>query len=160
MIVSTAPDGAKTNAKEITMLLSSNMIRVHTTFGMRGTFDAFANAGIQGIDFNNDVAEYCTDEHDEQFYRDLGDYARSKGVAICQAHASFPTSYVEEDKSAKRFEEVVQGMKNAAYLGAPMITVHPCCHLDYAVEGNPEKLFEYNLDYNIWSNLGMIVKKE
>ncbi len=129
------------------MLLSANMIRVHDTFGIKGMFDVFAAAGIEGIDFNNDVAEYCTAEHDEQFYRELGKYAASRGVAICQAHAPFPSSYVEEEKSAKRFEEIVQGIKNAAYLGAPMIVVHPCTHLDFAVEGNPEILFEYNLDF-------------
>ena len=53
----------------------------------------------------------------------------------------------DEDKSAKRFEEIVQGIRNAAYLGAPMIVVHPCTHLDYSVEGNPEILFEYNLNF-------------
>lgn len=129
------------------MLLSANMIRVHDTFGMKETFDVFAAAGIEGIDFNNDVAEYCTTEHDEQYYRELGDYAKSRGVAICQAHAPFPSSYVEEDKSAKRFEEIVQGIRNAAYLGAPMIVVHPCTHLDFSVEGNPEILFDYNVNF-------------
>ena len=123
------------------------MIRLHDTFGIEKMFDIMASAGIEGIDFNNDVAEYCTTEHDEEFYRELGKYAASRGVAICQAHAPFPSSYVEEDKSAKRFEEIVQGIKNAAYLGAPMIVVHPCVHLDFAVEGNPEILFEYNLNF-------------
>lgn len=123
------------------------MIRVHDTFGMKETFDVFAAAGIEGIDFNNDVAEYCTTEHDEQYYRELGEYAKSRGVAICQAHAPFPSSYVEEDKSAKRFEEIVQGIRNAAYLGAPMIVVHPCTHLDFSVEGNPQILFDYNVNF-------------
>ena len=127
------------------MLLSANMIKFHDTFGIRKTFDIFATAGIQGMDFNNDVAEYCTTEHDEDFYTELGNYARAQGVAICQAHAPFPSSYTDEEKTAKRFEEIVQGMKNAACMGAPMIVVHPCCHLDYSIEGNPEKLFEYNL---------------
>ena len=58
------------------MLLSANMIRFHDSFGMRQTFDIFAEAGIQGMDFNNDVSEYCTKEHDKQFYVDLGNYAR------------------------------------------------------------------------------------
>ncbi|MBQ9801847.1 MAG: sugar phosphate isomerase/epimerase [Clostridia bacterium] len=129
------------------MLLSANMIKIHDTFGIKQTFDVFAKAGIQGIDFNNDVAEYCTKQHDRQFYEELGNYAREKGVAICQAHAPFPSSFTDEAKSAKRFDEIVQAMQNAAYLGAPMIVVHPCVHLDYAVEGNPEKLFEYNLDF-------------
>ena len=130
------------------MLLSANMIRLNDTFGIKGMFDALAQAGFEGIDFNNDVAEYCTAEHDEAFYRDLGKYAASRGVAICQAHAPFPSSYRDdEERTAKRFDEIVQGIRNAAYLGAPMIVVHPCTHLDFTVEGNPEILFEYNLDF-------------
>ena len=38
-------------------------------------------------------------------------------------------------------------MRNASYLGVRNIIVHPCQHLVYADEGNPEKLFEYNLDF-------------
>lgn len=129
------------------MLLSANMIRAHSAFGIRGMLDVFARAGFQGLDFNNDVAEYFTAEHSERFYRDLGDYAKEKGIAICQAHAPFPSSYDDGEKSAKRFEEIVQAMRNASYLGAPMIVVHPCTHLDYSVEGNPDVLFEYNLDF-------------
>ena len=129
------------------MLLSANMIRIHDTYGIKNMFDVLGKAGFQGIDFNNDVQEYCTTEHDAEFYRDLAEYAKSRGVAICQAHAPFPSSYVEEEKSEKRFEEIVQGIKNAAYLGAPMIVVHPCTHLDFSVEGNPEILFEYNLNF-------------
>ena len=129
------------------MLLSANMIKIHDTFGIRQTFDVFAKAGFQGIDFNNDVAEYCTKQHDKQFYEELGAYARSRGIAICQAHAPFPSSYTDEAKTAKRFEEIVQAMENASYLGAPMIVVHPCVHLDFAIEGNPEKLFDYNVDF-------------
>lgn len=129
------------------MLLSSNMIRLHDIFGMRETFDLFASVGIQGMDFNTDVKEYHSEEHSEQFYIDLGNYARERGITICQAHAPFSSSFPEEERTAKRFEEIVRGMKHAALLGAPMIVVHPCCHLDYTVEGNPEILFEYNLDF-------------
>ena len=129
------------------MLLSANMIKFHDTFGMRETFDIFARAGFQGMDFNNDAPEYCTAEHDEAFYTELGNYARAQGVAICQAHAPFPSSYNDVEKTEKRFQEIVQGMKNAALLGAPMIVVHPCCHLDYGVEENRETLFEYNLNF-------------
>ena len=129
------------------MLLSANMIKFYDTFGIKETFDVFAKAGFEGIDFNNDVDEYSSDKHDEHFYRDLAKYAASKGITICQAHAPFPSSYNDEEKTEKRFKEIVQSMKNAAYLGAPMIVVHPCTHLDYSVEGNPEKLFDFNLDF-------------
>ena len=96
------------------MLLSANMIRIHDTFGINETFDVFAKAGFEGIDFNNDVKEYYSDKHDEHFYRDLAKYAASKGIAICQAHAPFPSSYDDEEKTEKRFKEIVQSMKNAA----------------------------------------------
>ena len=129
------------------MLLSANMIRIHDTFGMKETFDIFAKAGIEGIDFNNDVAEYYTDGHGEDFYRELAEYARQRGIAICQAHAPFPSSYTDSERSETRFAQIVQGMKNASYLGAPMIVVHPCTHLDYSIEGNDEILFEYNLAF-------------
>ena len=129
------------------MLLSANMIRIHDMFGMKQTFDIFQKAGIQGMDFNNDVKQYHTDEHGEDFYTNLKNYAKEKGVAICQAHAPFPSSYVEEEKSEKRFWDIVCGMKNAAYLGAPMIVVHPCVHLPYDEGDNAQKLFEYNVDF-------------
>ena len=129
------------------MLLSANMIKIHDTFGMRETFDVFAAAGIRGIDFNNDVAIYHTDELGKDFYTELAAYAKSRGVAICQAHAPFASSYLDEERTQKRFLEIVEGMKNAAFLGAPMIVVHPCGHLDLKVEGNYEKMFEYNLDF-------------
>ena len=121
------------------------MIRVHEYYGIRKTFEIFAQAGFKGMDFNNDVREYYTTEHDEAFYRELGAYARECGITVCQAHAPFPSSYPEAEKTALRFEQIVQGMKNASYLGAPMIVVHPCTHLDYAE--NADELFEFNLDF-------------
>ena len=129
------------------MLLSANMIRIYDTFGIKETFDVFAKAGFEGIDFNNDVGEYSSDKYDEHFYRDLAKYAASKGIAICQAHAPFPSSYNDEEKTEKRFKEIVQSMRNAAYMGAPVIVVHPCTHLDFSIDGNPELLFEYNLNF-------------
>lgn len=129
------------------MRLSANMIKIHDTFGMKESFGVFKKAGFEGMDFNNDVAEYFTDEHDEGFYRDLAERAKENGITICQAHAPFPSSYEDEERSERRFFEIVQGMKNAAYLGAPMIVVHPCVHLDFSVEGNEQRMFEYNLAF-------------
>ena len=129
------------------MLLSANMIRLHDTFGIKKTFDIFAEAGIQGMDFNHDVAEYCSDTHDCAYYEELRAYAASKGITICQAHAPFPSSYTDADKTEKRFEEIVRSIRFAAALGAPMIVVHPCTHLDYDAEGNAERMFAYNVDF-------------
>ena len=129
------------------MLLSANMIRVHDVYGIKGMFEVFVRAGFEGLDFNCDVLEYCSEDHDEAFYIDLGNFARENGINICQAHAPFPSSFAQEEKNAKRFDEIVRSMKNAACLGAPMIVVHPCTHLDYSAEGNAEKLYDFNLDF-------------
>lgn len=130
------------------MLLSANMIRVHDIFGVRGMLDVFAKAGFEGVDFNNDIPEFYTAEHDRAFYRELGNCAREKGIAICQAHAVYPPSFPDDvEKTEKRFFEIVQGMQNAAYLGAPMIVVHPCTHLDCTVDGNFEKMYQCNLSF-------------
>lgn len=123
------------------------MIRIHNTFGIRETFSVFKQCGYEAIDFNNDVSEYCSEEHGEDFYRELANHAASVGIAISQAHAPFPSSCDDEEKNAEIFKRIVTGMKNAAALGAPMIVVHPCVHLDFDVEGNPERLFEYNLNF-------------
>lgn len=129
------------------MLLSSNMIRLHDVFGINETLDIFARVGIQGIDFNNDVGEYHTNEHDRQFYAELSEYAAQRGITVCQAHAPFPSSYIEKEKTQKRFEDIVLGMRNASYLGAPMIVVHPCNHQDISVESNCKIMLEYNIDF-------------
>lgn len=123
------------------------MIRIHNTFGIRETFSVFKQCGFEAIDFNNDVSEYCSDEHGEDFYRELANHAEEVRIAISQAHAPFPSSCDDEEKNAEIFKRIVTGMKNAAALGAPMIVVHPCVHLDFDVEENPERLFEYNLNF-------------
>lgn len=129
------------------MILSTNMIKIYDVYGVKNMLDVLSKAGMQGLDFNNDIGKYYTNEYGEEFYKDIKNYANKKGITICQAHAPFPSSYVEEEKSEIRFNEIVQAMKNASYLGAPIIVVHPCCHLDYSVENNAEILFEYNLNF-------------
>ena len=129
------------------MLLSSNMIRIHTTFGIEETFSVFKQCGFEAIDFNTDASEYCSEEHGEEFYRELARNAASVGVAISQAHAPFPSSHEDEDENEAIFKKIITGMKNAAALGAPMIVVHPCVHIDTSIEGNAERLFEYNLNF-------------
>ena len=64
-----------------------------------------------------------------------------------QSHAPFSSSFVDEEKTAQRFDEIVTAIKRASYLGVKNIIVHPCQHLEYDIEGNPEKLFEYNMEF-------------
>lgn len=127
------------------MLLSSNTIRFYEAFGIEGTLDLFARAGIRGVDFYNGFSEFRTDEHDAQYYRELKKYANERGLVLCQAHAPHPTTFKggDEEKNEQRFWEIVQSIKNAAYMDIPMIVVHPCYHLDYSVKENQELIFDY-----------------
>lgn len=129
------------------MKLSSNIMRFYHVFGLKKTIDIFAEAGFDGIDFNSDLQEYCDDTHSEDFYKEMGEYVRSKGLFISQAHAPFASSFEDESKTKKRFSEIVKGMKHSALIGAPMIVVHPCQHLVYTEGNNAELLFEYNVDF-------------
>ena len=129
------------------MKLSANIIRFNNEFGIKKTIDIFAEAGFEAIDFNTDLQEYYDDSHDEAFYRDLKEYADKKGIKFIQTHAPFPSSYDTKESSDKRFEEIVRGMRYSSWLGAEMVVVHPCKHIDYTVGNNREIMMEYNLDF-------------
>ena len=122
------------------MLISSNIIRVYDAFGIKRAFDLFSEAGFQAIDFNLDKEEFRISGYGEVYYRDLADYAKNRGLVIGQAHAPFASSYPKKEDSERRFSEIVESIKNAAYLGAPVIVVHPCMHLDCSVPLNEEIL--------------------
>ncbi len=126
------------------MKLSCNMIKIHSEFGLKKMIDVLLNVGFEGLDFNNDLEGYRADEHDKEFYLDLKNYADQRGFAFCQAHAPFPSSFDDPVKTEERFNEIVTSMRNASYLGAPMIVVHPCYHLEtISYEAN----FNYNIDF-------------
>ncbi len=124
------------------MLLSANLIRIHDAFGDYKMFDVLAEVGFEAVDFSLDMAEYRDNNYDKDYYLNLKKYANDRGIVVGQAHAPFPSAYPEEDKTAKRFEEIVEAIKNASYLGAPMIVVHPCLHLS-----SDEEAFEYNVNF-------------
>ncbi|MBE5757204.1 MAG: sugar phosphate isomerase/epimerase [Clostridiales bacterium] len=127
------------------MKLSANIMRLHDIFGIKGTIDIFSDAGFEGMDFNNDILEYSGDLYDKNFYTDIKKYANDKNVEICQAHAPFASSFLEDNKTKERFLDITKSMRNASYLGAKMIVVHSCVHKPY--KGNEEELFEYNLKF-------------
>ena len=129
------------------MRLSSNIIRVYDAYGVKKAIELFAEAGFEAIDFNLDKEEFRDSGYGEEYYRDLADYARERGLAIGQAHAPFASSYPKKEDSERRFSEIVESIKQASCLGAPMIVVHPCMHLDCSLPGNEEALFEYNVDF-------------
>lgn len=128
------------------MKLSSNIIKFHDELGLYKTLDVFAEAGFEGIDFNADLEEYCNDTHDEAFYKSIKEYAREKGLTIVQAHSPLASSFSDEERNKLRNQETIKSIKHSAWLGAEMIVIHPCKHIDYR-DNNYDLMMEYNLNF-------------
>lgn len=128
------------------MKVSSNFIRFHNELGLKKTIDVFSEAGFEGIDFNADLEEYYTDVHDEKFYREIRQYANDRGIEFRQTHAPFASSYTDEEKTKKRFGEIVKSMQHSSYLGADMIVIHPCNHINYKENNCYDMMMQYNID--------------
>ena len=129
------------------MKLTSNFINFHKDFNIKEAIDIFAKAGFDGIEFNLDLEEYRTGKHGEEFFKDLRQYANERGIFFHQAHAPFASSYVEEDKTKARFQEIVNSIKYASWLGVSMLVVHPCKHISYKEGDNYSLLMNYNLEF-------------
>lgn len=130
------------------MRLSTQTDYLNKVFGFEKAIDMLAEAGYDCIDFSAYFEEHYTDVHDKSFYTEMRKYAESKGLTFNQAHAPFASSFNDdEEKTEKRFWEIVTAMKNASYLGVENIVVHPYIHIRYHIEGNPEILFEKNMQF-------------
>ena len=118
-------------------------------FGIEKAVDILAASGFDGIDFSSfSSEEFYTDVHSASYYTELRARAEGLGLAFLQAHAPFNSSRADDDGwNEKRFREIVCSMKNAALLGVRNIVVHPCQHLVFWEEGNPERLFEMNMAF-------------
>lgn len=115
-------------------------------FGIEKAVDMLADAGYDGMDFTAfGSEEFYTDAHPKSYYTELRRRAEDRGLAFLQAHAPHGSSFVDKEATERRFDEIVCSMKNAAYLGVPLIVVHPYQHLTYFDEGVPERLFEENM---------------
>lgn len=156
------------------MRLSTTTGELAKHFGFEKTVDMLAAAGYDCIDFSQFDEYVYRGEYKDEFFIKLRKYAEDKGLCFNQSHAPFASSYPDEEKTKKRFEEITVAMKRASLLGVKNIIVHPCQHLSYCEKGNPEKLFEYNMDFytrllpyceeygikvaleNMWQNTGMV----
>ena len=156
------------------MKISTPISVFNDVFGIKKTIDIMQSAGFDALDFSATIEEYNTDVHDKDYYIEIKKYALDKGMCFNQAHAPYPSSYKTEEQSEEAFKKIVTSMKNASYLGVPVIIVHPCQHLDYCKKENVDFLFEYNMKFyrrllpyceeygikiaveNMWQDPGMI----
>lgn len=156
------------------MRLSTTTGEPAKVFGFEKAIDILASAGYDCADFSQ-FDEYVYEaDLNKSFFIEMRKYAEFKGVSFNQSHAPFGSSFKDEERTKKRFGELTEAMKRASYLGVENIIIHPCQHLTYAKEGNPEILFEYNMDFykklipyceeygikvaleNMWQHTGMI----
>ncbi|MBQ8510675.1 MAG: hypothetical protein IJ493_12280 [Clostridia bacterium] len=62
------------------------------------------------IDFNADLPEYHTDAHNIDFYKEIRAYAADRGIVFAQTHAPVATSFTDEARTNKRFDEIVKSL--------------------------------------------------
>ena len=129
------------------MLLSTTTDVLSEHFGMKKTVDILSKAGYDAADFSAFKEEFYGDAHDRDFYIEMRKYAEDKGLVFNQAHAPLRTSDIDAVKSEKIFKDVVNALKNASYLGAKIIVVHPNRHINYAKRENREAVFESNMEF-------------
>ncbi|MBQ8758544.1 MAG: sugar phosphate isomerase/epimerase [Clostridia bacterium] len=115
--------------------------------------DIVKDAGFTAMDFSFHVsAEYYdealgSEKSGVEYYKNFKKLADERGIVFNQAHAPFASSFVNEEDTKKRFTQITTSMRNAAALGVKIIVVHPCQHLPYCEDGNPERLYEINMDF-------------
>lgn len=156
------------------MKISTTTGRFNVRYDLKTAIDVLSVAGYDALDFSQFDKEVYEASLSDDYYREMRKYAEDKGVYFNQSHAPFGSSYKDEEKTKQRFMEITEAMKRASLLGVRSIIVHPCQHLSYSTEGNPERLFEYNMDFykrlvpyceeygikvaleNMWQNTGFI----
>mgnify|MGYP004461870271 CR=1 FL=1 len=128
------------------MRISTQTSRLIANYTFEEMIDILAEAGYDAIDFSLHAVKNLAEIKPEVF-GELRKRAEDKGMCFNQAHAPFHSSYVDEEQTKTRFNEIVIAMERAAVLGAEYIIVHPCQHLPYIEQGVPERLFEINMDF-------------
>jgi len=129
------------------MKVSTNLRRFHEVFGLKKTIDIFAAAGFEGVDFNTDIEEYHTDAHNADFYKEIKAYAADRGIGFYQTHAPYRCNFPEEEKTERRFWEIVKSMEHSALLGAEMTVVHPYKHFPNMETMTREQVLEGNVAF-------------
>lgn len=131
------------------MLLSTNTDTIlKKGFSESQMLEMLSDTGFTAADFSFFDPKFY-DENSENskksYYENLRKTAEDKGIVFNQAHAPFHSSSHNQAETERRFNEIVRSMRNAAALGIKNIVVHPCQHLIFAENGNPEKLYEINM---------------
>lgn len=132
----------------------SNTIGFFSAIGYSPEYgiDICAKAGFDALDFafhsNSKFSDAdSVNEKGKQWFKDLRKRAEDNGLVFNQAHAPFPSSVTDPDKTEEIFQNIVRCFSSAEILGISNVIVHPKHHLMYWEEGVPEKLFDMNMEF-------------
>ncbi len=121
-------------------------------FSAEKAVEICANAGFDAVDFSfhsdPTFKNYTViDEGVKERFRAIRNKAEECGVVFNQAHAPFPSSLTDPEKTEEIFWSIVRSFECSQILGVSNVVVHPMQHLLYWEEGVPEKLFELNMEF-------------
>ena len=134
------------------MLLSSSISQFARKMPTDEAIKLMADAGFDAIDFSLHISEEyygeCTDgDAGKEKFKAWKAIADDKGIVFNQAHAPEGSSFRDMDRTIRRFHDIRRAIRNASYLGIPIVVVHPVQHLQYCEDGVPEQLFEWNMQF-------------
>lgn len=133
------------------MKISSDINCFYKLYSDKETVKILAEAGFDAIDYsfmnemyyNGEIA----DGECKNYFTELKKYAEDNGIYFNQSHAPCPSSTNDDEETEHIFNNIVRTMKNASYLGAKIIVVHPLQHIEYAIPGAAEQTFELNMEF-------------
>ncbi len=133
------------------MILSTTTGGLNKRYGYKRAIEILANAGFDAIDLSlcemrDEGNVFCSDDYAEAA-KDIRAFAESKGVFFNQAHAYFPSSFEDEERTKIAYDKIVRGLEIASIVGAKVIVVHPKQHLYYVNGKNAEILKELNYKF-------------
>lgn len=133
------------------MLLSTNIDAFLKHFECEEVIEIISKAGFDALDFSFFDEKFYGKETDSEafkvYFMNLRKLAQEKGMCFNQAHAPMPCSKEDEEWTESRFYDIVRAMRNASYLGVPIIVLHSKTHLKYVEAGNPEKGFKMSMNF-------------
>ena len=117
------------------MILSSTTNPLCTKFGQKRAVEILAKAGFDAVDLSLVNMRDENDEFNSDNYREeaekLAKVAKENGVFFNQAHACYPTSFEDADKTEIAVKKAIRGIEIASVVGAKVVVVHPNQHLYY-----------------------------
>ncbi len=131
------------------MILCSQTEILAQRYSLEEALQKLKEAGFDAADLSlfdtPDNPRWSKETYREEAIK-IGEYARSIGIPILQAHAYFPPSTLFKKLPYEEILEFIdRGVEIAALAGAKVIVVHPLHYSDY--EYHEEEWFERNMAY-------------